>query len=123
MTICIFALIVLEVILNSAAQLSLKEGMGRIGHFDFTWHNALPIFTQVIFSFWIWIGILIYVVSMIVWLMVLSRAEVSVAYPLTSMGYIISAVAAYFLFSDHLSLVRITGILVILFGVILISRS
>jgi len=123
MTILIFLLILFEVFLNVAAQVTLKIAMNHIGHFDFTWSNAMPIFMQVILSPWIWLGIAIYVFSLLLWLVVLSRTQVSLAYPLTSLGYVLNAVAAYYLIGEHISFLRVTGILVIVFGVILLARS
>jgi multidrug transporter EmrE-like cation transporter len=123
MSLVIFLIIIFEIFLNVAAQLALKAGIDRIGHFDFSWSNFIPILTQILISPWFWLGIGIYVVSVVVWLMILSRIEVSIAYPLTSMGYILSAVAAYYLFGEHVSMIRIAGILVILLGVVLVARS
>jgi len=62
-------------------------------------------------------------VSVGVWLLVLSRVEVSFAYPLLSVGYIVNAVAGYYLFQENLSLTRITGILIICVGVYFVTRS
>lgn len=116
-------LILLGVLLNAAAQLCLKEGMRRIGHFEFVWTNLLPIGLQVAGNVFVLGGLLLYVVSVAVWLLVLSRVEVSFAYPLLSVGYIVNAVAGYYLFQENLSLPRITGILIICVGVYFVTRS
>jgi multidrug transporter EmrE-like cation transporter len=118
-----FLLILFEVILNVIAQLSLKVGMEKIGHFDLTFANVFPTLWQVFTSFWIWFGIAIYVISLIVWFFVLSRIEVSIAYPLTSLGYVLSAVLAYYLLGEHISFLRMLGILIILAGVFVVARS
>lgn len=123
MNIRIFCLIIFEVFLNVSAQLSLKIGMERIGKFDFVWGNAAPIMLQVLLSGWFWLGICIYVVSIIIWLMILSRTEVSIAYPLISLGYVLNALAAYYLLHEHVTSLRLLGIVVILFGVFLVARS
>jgi multidrug transporter EmrE-like cation transporter len=68
-------------------------------------------------------GLFAYVLSVAVWLLVLSRVEVGFAYPLLSVGYIVNAVAGYYLFQENLSLTRITGILIIIAGVYLVTRS
>jgi multidrug transporter EmrE-like cation transporter len=116
-------LIMLGVLLNAAAQLFLKEGMRRIGHFEFIWANALPIALQVAGNVFVLGGLLCYVISVAVWLLVLSRVEVSFAYPLLSVGYIVNAVAGYYLFQENLSFMRISGILVICVGVFLVTKS
>jgi len=116
-------LIMLGVMLNAAAQLFLKEGMRRIGHFEFVWANIVPIGIMVAGNLFILAGLVCYVVSVVVWLLVLSRVEVSFAYPLLSVGYIVNAVAGYYLFQENLSLTRITGILIICVGVYFVTRS
>ncbi|HTF99380.1 MAG TPA: SMR family transporter [Nitrospirota bacterium] len=116
-------LILLGVLLNAAAQLFLKEGMRRIGHFDFVWANVLPIALQVAGNMFVIGGLLCYVVSVAVWLLVLSRVEVSYAYPLLSVGYIVNAVAGYYLFQENLSFTRITGIVIICVGVYFVTKS
>jgi len=116
-------LIMLGVMLNAAAHLFLKEGMRRIGHFEFVWANIVPIGIMVAGNLFILAGLVCYVVSVVVWLLVLSRVEVSFAYPLLSVGYIVNAVAGYYLFQEDLSLMRITGILIICVGVYFVTRS
>ncbi|NTW58415.1 MAG: EamA family transporter [Nitrospirae bacterium] len=113
----------LGVMLNAAAQLFLKEGMRRIGHFAFVWANIVPIGVMVAGNLFVLAGLLCYVISVGVWLLVLSRVEVSFAYPLLSVGYIVNAVAGYYLFQENLSLTRITGILIICVGVYFVTRS
>ena len=116
-------LILLGVLLNAAAQLFLKEGMRRIGHFEFVWANIVPISLQVSMNVFVLAGLLCYVVSVGVWLLVLSRVEVSYAYPLLSVGYIVNAVAGYYLFQENLSITRITGVLIICVGVYFVTKS
>ena len=116
-------LIMLGVMLNAAAQLFLKEGMRRIGHYEFVWANIVPIGFMVAGNLFVLAGLACYIVSVGVWLLVLSRVEVSFAYPLLSVGYIVNAVAGYYLFQENLSLTRITGILIICVGVYFVTRS
>lgn len=116
-------LILLGVFLNAFAQISLKQGMRSIGHFAFSLENIVPIGTRVILNPFVFAGLLCYVISVIVWLMALSRVDVSYAYPLLSVGYIVAAFAGQIFFQEALTPVRWTGILVICLGVFLITRS
>lgn len=118
-----FLLILLGVLLNAGAQLLLKAGMNQIGHFQFSTENVLPIFLKVMMSPPILTGLFAYVMSVGVWLLVLSRVQVSFAYPMLSVGYIVNAVAAYYLFGETFSVMRVTGIFVIMSGVYMISQS
>ena len=116
-------LILLGVLLNAMAQLCLKQGMRQVGHFAFSLENILPIGFKVAINPFVFTGLMCYVISVLVWLMALSRVEVSFAYPLLSVGYIVTAFAGQFFFGETLGPVRWAGILVICFGVYLITRS
>lgn len=116
-------LIILCVLLNTAAQILLKVGMRAIGHFDFVLQNVGPICLRVVQTPAILGGLSLYVLSVVFWMMTLSRVEVSYAYPLSSLGYVFTALAGYWLLEEGLSPVRILGILVILGGVYLVSKS
>jgi drug/metabolite transporter (DMT)-like permease len=116
-------LIILSVFINASAQLLLKAGMNRIGYFNFSWANVGPITAQVIINPFIMIGLAFYVLAVVVWLLVLSRTDVSIAYPMISLAYVVNAIAAYYLFGENLSLMRMAGIGVILLGVYLIART
>ncbi len=64
-------LIILSVFINTAAQLLLKVGMTRIGHFEFVWHNIVPILAKVVVNPFILLGMLAYTASVVEWLLVL----------------------------------------------------
>ena len=119
----IFGLILLGVLLNTSAQLMLKAGMSQIGHFDFTLANALPIGLKVMANPPIIGGLTMYVLSVAVWLLVLSRVQVSFAYPMLSIGYIVNAIAANYFFGEPLTSIRMLGIFIIIAGVYLVVQS
>jgi multidrug transporter EmrE-like cation transporter len=111
------------VLLNAAAQLLLKAGARQLGEINLSVHNIIPMGFKLAFEPHIFAGLACYVLSVILWIVVLSRVEVSVAYPLTSFGYILTALASWWLFGESLSMERVMGIGVIMFGVFLITRS
>lgn len=123
MTLTLFPLIFFGVMLNAGANLLLKAGMGRIGGFDFSFTNIIPIGLQVAGNPFILLGLFAYVVSVVVWLLVLSRVDVSLAYPMLSLGFLVNAVAANYLLGEHVSFARLTGILIILAGIYIVARS
>lgn len=116
-------IILFGVLLNATAQLALKQGMRQIGEFEFALANALPVGWQVGTNPFVMLGLLCYVVSVGIWILVLSRVEVSLAYPMLSIGYVVNALAAWWLFGENLTPTRIAGIAVICFGVWLLSRT
>ena len=123
MTAISLALILTGVALNAAAQLLLKAGTNAVEQFAFTADNIVPVGTRLALEPHILAGVTCYVVSLVVWIMGLSRVEVSIAYPMLSLGYLINALAAWYLFGESLSAMRLAGIAFIIVGVFVIARS
>ena len=118
-----WALILTGVLLNAAAQLLLKAGTNAVGQFEFSAQNIVPVGMKLAFEPHIAGGVACYVVSLVVWIMGLSRVPVSVAYPMLSIGYVVNAVAAWTLFGESLTAQKLTGIGFIVVGVFLVARS
>jgi len=118
-----FSLVLAGVLLNAAAQLLLKAGTNSIGAFGFTADNVVPVGMKVASNPFIIGGLACYAVSVVVWIMALSRVEVSLAYPMLSIGYVINALAAWYLFGEALTAQRMVGIGTIVVGVFLVARS
>jgi len=118
-----FALLMLGVLLNASAQLLLKAGTNAVGHFEFTAANILPVGMKLALQPHILGGITCYVVSLVVWIMGLSRVPVSIAYPMLSVGYVLNAVAAWYLFGESFAAQKLIGIGFIIAGVFLVARS
>jgi multidrug transporter EmrE-like cation transporter len=116
-------LILAGVLLNAFAQVLLKKGMLSIGYFEFHFQNLFPVIKKVTINSYILSGLASYVISVAVWLLVLARVEVSYAYPFLSVGYIVVTLMSYFIFQENLSWMRITGITVIVVGVLLLSQG
>ena len=119
----VLTLIMLDVILNVAGQLSLKYGMSQIGNFTVSLSTLPPVFLKAATNLSILTGLVFYGLGFLVWLIVLAKAEVSYAYPLISLAYVFTAVLARFMFGENLSITRMLGIVVTCLGVFLIARS
>jgi multidrug transporter EmrE-like cation transporter len=111
-TLATFSLLLGGVLLNAAAQLLLKAGT-----------NAMPLGLRLAIEPHILGGLACYAVSVVVWVIALSRVPVSVAYPMLSIGYVINALAAWQLLDESLSPLRLGGIGVIIAGVFMVARS
>jgi len=118
-----FSLLMTGVLLNAGAQLLLKAGTNSVGIFEFSRDNIFPIGWKLATEPHIVGGLACYVISVVVWIMALSRVEVSIAYPLLSVGYVVNAVAAYYLFGEAVTPMRLVGIGVIIIGVVMVTRS
>jgi drug/metabolite transporter (DMT)-like permease len=115
--------ILFTVMTNAAAQLMLKQGMLALGPLSFEGVNPLVKLLQIVFSPWVFLGLCMFVISMASHLYVLSKVELSFAYPFLSLAYVAVAVFAYFLFREDLNAFRIAGIAFICVGTVLIAQS
>jgi drug/metabolite transporter (DMT)-like permease len=111
------------VLLNAAAQLFLKAGTNALGIITLTREDWLDQFGRMALEPHLASGILCYAVSVVVWIIGLSRVPVSIAYPMLSLGYIINAIAAHYLLGEAVTLQRWLGIGFIIIGVWLVARS
>ena len=123
MTPTAFALLLTGVLLNASAQMLLKAGVKTVGQIDLSIDNLWRAAQTLAFEPHILGGLTCYVVSVVVWIVGLSRVDVSIAYPMLSLGYVVTAIAAWYLFGENLSVTRIAGIVVIIVGVYLVARS
>ena len=107
-----FSYIFLAVLLGTAAQLFLKAGT-----------NAAPVGLGLALEPRILAGIGCYAVSLVVWILALSKTPVSVAYPMVSLGFALNALLAWWLLGEAVTPMRMAGIGVIIVGVFLVARS
>ena len=112
MTLASFGFLFTGVLLNAGAQLLLKAGT-----------NAAPLGLRLAIEPHILGGLACYGVSVVVWVIGLSKVPVSIAYPMLSLGYVVNAAAAWWLFGETLTPMRLAGIGIIVAGVFLVARS
>jgi len=118
-----FLLLITGVLLNAAAQLLLKGGTNRLGVITLNADNWAPMLVRMASEGYFVAGAALYAVSLVVWIVGLSRVPVSVAYPMLSTGYIVNALAAQYLFGEAVTTARWLGIGFIVVGVYLVARS
>ena len=116
-------LILAVVVTNAMSQLLLKQGMVRIGTFEFTSTGISSTLPRVLLSPYVIGGLLTLIFSMGLHLLALSRVDISFAYPFLSVSYVIVLVAGYFLFGEAISMYRIAGVALICAGTVLIAQS
>jgi multidrug transporter EmrE-like cation transporter len=122
MTASSFALIFLSVSMNAGAQIALRKAMLTLG--------AIPSISEPLAFLWtfvrnvyLWGGLSFYAVSILLWLAVLSSNQVSVAYPMLSIGYVIAALFSFLLLGEAIPPMRLAGIALICAGVVCVSRT
>ena len=123
MTWAAFALIITGVLLNAVAQLALKASVNDTGIISLDMQSLLSSAGGLASNLWLWLGLVCYAISVVIWILALSRVDVSIAYPMLSIGYIVNAFAAWHLFDEPMNVGKIVGIGIIIVGVYVLARS
>lgn len=115
-------LILISIFLGAIGQVLVKYGAVNL-QLNFTLRYLFPSILSILKNLPVMCGIISYGISFLLWIKVLSKVELSYAYPMVSLGYIITMIFSYFLFKENISLIRIIGVAFIIIGVIFISKS
>lgn len=112
-------MILASVLLSVVAQLSLKAGMGRL-IFPETLVSLESVW--LILNRFVLLGLFCYGMSMVFWLYVLTKVEVSRAYPFVGLGFVGTMLFAYFLLHEPITIQKLIGTLLVVSGVVLLAR-
>jgi multidrug transporter EmrE-like cation transporter len=123
MTLTTFGFILTGIFLNAIAQLLLKAGTNAIGAIHLTADNWFATGIKLATQLPILGGLTCYVVSVMVWIIGLSRVDVTIAYPMLSIGYIVNALGAWYFLGEAVSAQRLLAIGIIIVGVAILARS
>lgn len=123
MNINTFGFIITGILLNALAQLLLKKGTNAIGEIHVNASNWFHIGVQIATQWPIIGGLACYALSVVVWIIGLSRIPVTIAYPLLSIGYIVNAIGAWYFLGEVMTLQRMLAIGIIIIGVALLMKS
>lgn len=115
-------LILTSVFLGALGQILVKVGAPSL-KLNFAGVNIFYSILNILKNFPVMIGIISYGISFLVWIKVLSKVELSYAYPMVSLGYVLVMLFSYFVFKEHITLPRILGTFLIILGVFFIARS
>ncbi|UJP08161.1 MAG: hypothetical protein LZF84_03360 [Nitrosomonas sp.] len=120
----LFALVLFSVSLSAIAQITLKTGMSSTPITQvMKFGSPFEIAKQIAINPWVIGGLVMYFLGALVWLFVLARVEVSMAYPFVGIGFILTMILGKFLMGDDITFFRLIGTLFVTAGVILIARS
>ncbi|MBI3283973.1 MAG: EamA family transporter [Burkholderiales bacterium] len=118
-----FAFLLSGIFLNALAQFLLKKGTNAVGAIRLTADNWFATGLQLAAQWPIIGGLSCYVISVVAWIIGLSRVDVTIAYPMLSLGYVVTAVAAWYFLGEVMSLQRMLAIAIIIVGVALLVKS
>lgn len=116
--------VLLSVALGACAQMVLKAGVStpaiETALSNGGWFGILAAFAL---SPLVWVGLIIYAASALVWLFVLARVDVSVAYPFVGLGFIFTMVLGWGMYGEDVTAIRVLGTLLIASGVAVLAQS
>lgn len=121
----IIILILLVVIIGVTGQLFLKIGLREIGQIRLTnlrsvAQNIIQLFTSQL----IIVGLIFCAISAFFWLVVLSRADLNFLYPLAGgLFYIVLFLASWFFLKESVSFTHLFGVIIILAGIIILTKA
>jgi multidrug transporter EmrE-like cation transporter len=116
----IFVLLV-SIITASTAQIFLKKGVSSLGDLSFSFSNVLYLIFNILRNGWLFGGMLLFVISFLFYLFVLSKLRLNFAYPvMVSVGIILVAIGSWFFLGEYLSWRQIIGVILIIFGIFLL---
>ncbi len=122
-TIKYFAMLLTAVIISGTGELLLKYGMNQVGeislHPDTIATSLLRTFTTP----FVLLGFVFIFGGSIVWLAIISKVQLSYAYPMLSLGYIFVVGVSWLVLNEQFPPTRLVGVLVIVLGVIIVSRT
>lgn len=121
----LIAMILLSVALAAVAQLALKTGMNevtaKLAPEPFSLNG--PSLKALVAEPFVWGGLALFGVSALVWLVVLSRASLSFAYPFAALTYVMILLFDHFVLDEQVPALRWGGVGFIAFGIFLVSRT
>lgn len=118
-----FLLIFCNVLLSVTGQILLKQGMNQVGKIEGAFSQIVSKIFQALSNPFVIGGIGVYGSTTLIWLVILSRIKLSVAYPMISLGYVITIMFSWLLFKEDVPKLRVLGGLVICIGVYLVSKG
>lgn len=109
------------VCLTAAAQVLLKMGMSTPVIQQAMSNGMRSVYWLALTSPLIWGGMICFGASAGLWLLVLGKLEVSMAYPLISLGVVLTTLAGIFILGESVSIYKVFGVSLVIAGVLVLS--
>ncbi|MDD5680430.1 MAG: EamA family transporter [Candidatus Omnitrophica bacterium] len=124
LTLGLIALILMTDVLESIYEFFFKKGMLLAGEVDFSSLSAFGDFAgRALSNGWIWTGLIIIILETFTWFIIVSKIDLSLAFPVGSMRYIFIVLISAFFLHENVSLNRWIGTFIIVAGISLVAVS
>ena len=112
-----------DLIFAASGQFLLKKAMSAMEPPSSGWQDMVHFITNVVRSGYVWLAVVCYGISFLLWLVVLSKAKLSYAYPFTSLIYLLVLGGSWWLFDERISMEQTVGVAIILIGIFLVQHG
>ena len=119
----VLALIFISVTISAIAQVTLKQGMSSPAVQQGLTGGWPQIVMVVASNLYLWLGLMLYALGAVLWLGVLARIDVSIAYPFVGLGFILTALFGVFLLGEAFSVIRFVGTCLVVLGIVLVTQG
>jgi multidrug transporter EmrE-like cation transporter len=116
-------LILVAVSLGGVGQMLIQMGANRVGEVPTLSVRFMPQLARLILSPEVIGGLLAYAFSSVLYIVVVSKRGIGYAYPFVALNQVIIVLISYLLFGQPQPLLRLLGITLICFGVILVAKG
>jgi drug/metabolite transporter (DMT)-like permease len=114
--------ILISVIVSVVGQLLVKKGLNLIGNIQYS-KGVIASFSKIFWSPYVLVGTFIYFLGVFFWLYALVKVDLSFAYPFSALSYVLVLLLSWLFLGENIPSLRLIGVLVICFGVIIVSKS
>ncbi|HWL24587.1 MAG TPA: SMR family transporter [Ureibacillus sp.] len=114
--------ILLSVFLGSFGQIILKFGANKLGNLSLAWNTIFIDIFRIVKVPEILIGLVLFGSSFLLWIKVLTKSDLSYAYPMVGLGYINVVVFSYILFNEQFTFMKVLGVVLIVLGVVVLNK-
>jgi multidrug transporter EmrE-like cation transporter len=117
------AIILGSIMMSSTAHVLLKKGAMSTAEMTVSGQSLLMNVWVVATNPWVLAGMFLHVSALAVWMWALSRVDISFAYPFLAVGYVFVSLMAWQWLGENITLTRLSGMAIIIFGIIVLSRG
>jgi len=118
-----FLILGITILCTVSAHLCFKKWVLNFGALDFSIHNFLDLIPRILQNVWLIGGLFLLGISFLLWLFVISRIKLSLAYPIVaSLNLSLIVLFSWLFFREQLSSIQILGIAIIIFGIFLLLK-
>lgn len=119
-----YLILLFSILSTVGAQLCLKRGVLDLGSLNISINSFFGLIPRILQNIWLLGGLLLYGISFILWLFVISKIKLNTAYPIaTSLNFSLVVIFSWLFLKEQMLPVQILGIAVIIFGIFLLLKA